>query len=479
MISPTATANPYFFGFDGDASTIIREAGLYLYPESMTEDLLSTSLRDLIITQPQATLDAFGIRVTAVEGRQDAVDAAIVGFDAHLLNTANPHAVTKAQVGLDQVDNTSDLDKPISNATVSTLGLFSTAINNHTNASTAVHGVTGSVVGTSGSQSLSSKRIIPRVTGTTSNTTLTPAGDLSDQYGVTALATNATIAAPSGTPNSGQMLVLSIKDDGVSRTLTWDPIYITFARALPLATGDVGGNFYAFFRYNGALAKWILVHLAAANGASASWGQIGGSLGSQTDLIAALGSKANTAHVHDGADVTTGTVGIARLPTGANSSTLATGDRGMPTGGTTGQVLAKTSGTNYATQWVGGYTTPTPVVVNDSTNATYSSGTVDLITSGIVLPGGGNWLVRAEGWLRAEGGVAGLSAFLLGILIDGVASTTPNLGVEQGVDAQNGVAFARVLTGAGVNVPVILRMTWVTGTITRYTCRLMITAVPA
>lgn len=34
----------------------------------------------------------------------------------HLLSTENPHQVTKAQVGLGNVDNTADLDKPISNA---------------------------------------------------------------------------------------------------------------------------------------------------------------------------------------------------------------------------------------------------------------------------------------------------------------------------------------------------------------------------
>lgn len=36
--------------------------------------------------------------------------------DAHLADTANPHAVTKAQIGLSNVDNTSDDDKPVSTA---------------------------------------------------------------------------------------------------------------------------------------------------------------------------------------------------------------------------------------------------------------------------------------------------------------------------------------------------------------------------
>lgn len=35
---------------------------------------------------------------------------------AHTSNTSNPHSVTKSQVGLGNVDNTSDTDKPVSTA---------------------------------------------------------------------------------------------------------------------------------------------------------------------------------------------------------------------------------------------------------------------------------------------------------------------------------------------------------------------------
>lgn len=42
---------------------------------------------------------------------------AISSLISHLSNKSNPHAVTKAQLSLDNVDNTSDADKPISTAT--------------------------------------------------------------------------------------------------------------------------------------------------------------------------------------------------------------------------------------------------------------------------------------------------------------------------------------------------------------------------
>ena len=44
-------------------------------------------------------------------------------MDSHIGNTNNPHQVTKAQVGLGNVDNTSDLAKPISTATQTALDL--------------------------------------------------------------------------------------------------------------------------------------------------------------------------------------------------------------------------------------------------------------------------------------------------------------------------------------------------------------------
>lgn len=53
----------------------------------------------------------------------DSIDAAIAD---HVADTNNPHQVTKEQVGLWNVDNTSDADKPISTATQSALDALST-----------------------------------------------------------------------------------------------------------------------------------------------------------------------------------------------------------------------------------------------------------------------------------------------------------------------------------------------------------------
>ena len=49
-------------------------------------------------------------------------------IQGHISNTINPHSVTKTQVGLSNVDNTSDLDKPISNAVSLVIGDINTAL---------------------------------------------------------------------------------------------------------------------------------------------------------------------------------------------------------------------------------------------------------------------------------------------------------------------------------------------------------------
>ena len=70
-------------------------------------------------------------------------------LQSHVNDLANPHQVTKAQIGLDQVDNTSDADKPVSIAAQAALDLKanSTALQNHIGDLTNPHQVTKSQIG--------------------------------------------------------------------------------------------------------------------------------------------------------------------------------------------------------------------------------------------------------------------------------------------------------------------------------------------
>ena len=49
--------------------------------------------------------------------------ASSASLSAHTSNTSNPHSVSKSQVGLSSVDNTSDADKPVSTAQQAALDL--------------------------------------------------------------------------------------------------------------------------------------------------------------------------------------------------------------------------------------------------------------------------------------------------------------------------------------------------------------------
>jgi hypothetical protein len=92
------------------------------------------------------------------------------------------------------------------------------------------------------------------VNGITSAATITPAST-DTQYNVTALAVDATIAAPSGTPVSGKKLLLRIKDNGTARSLTWNAIFRAIGVTLPTTT--VAGKYlYAGLEYNATDTKW-------------------------------------------------------------------------------------------------------------------------------------------------------------------------------------------------------------------------------
>lgn len=93
----------------------------------------------------------------------------------------------------------------------------------------------------------------------TSGSTISPVGNaaLNMQY-VTALAANTTISAPSGTLSNGNRLIFRFKDNGSSRTITWNSIFRGGDTALPTAT-TTSKTLYVGFVYNSADSKWDCV----------------------------------------------------------------------------------------------------------------------------------------------------------------------------------------------------------------------------
>lgn len=60
------------------------------------------------------------VNLNKIEG---GIQTAQADVDTHVADTANPHGVTAAQVGLGDVDDTADVDKPVSTATQTALDL--------------------------------------------------------------------------------------------------------------------------------------------------------------------------------------------------------------------------------------------------------------------------------------------------------------------------------------------------------------------
>lgn len=126
-------------------------------------------------------------------------------------------------------------------------------------------GANATLASLAGTETLTNKRITPRITSITDAATITPTSDSSDQYNVTALAQTATLASPSGTPTDGQKLVLRLKDNGVARALTWTTgssgSYRAVGVTLPTTT-VISKTVYIGCIWNAADSRWDAVAVA-------------------------------------------------------------------------------------------------------------------------------------------------------------------------------------------------------------------------
>ena len=90
----------------------------------------------------------------------------------------------------------------------------------------------------------------------TSSATPTPTGDKKrNELYITALAADAEIQAPSGTPANGNIIMIRIKDDGTARALTYNAIYRAVGITLPTTT-TISKTLYIGAVYNSADSKW-------------------------------------------------------------------------------------------------------------------------------------------------------------------------------------------------------------------------------
>lgn len=124
----------------------------------------------------------------------------------------------------------------------------------------------GSLVGTTATQTLTNKTITQRVYSSTTETS--PWAWNSGNYDVlaiTALANNLTINADSGSPTNGQKVTFRIKDNGTARTLSWTTGATNSFRAIgvTLPTSTVANKtVYIGCLYNSADSRWDVIAIA-------------------------------------------------------------------------------------------------------------------------------------------------------------------------------------------------------------------------
>lgn len=110
-------------------------------------------------------------------------------------------------------------------------------------------------------QTLTNKRINPRIVSATSYTTDTGTSlniSTCDQFVITAQAGALKFNNPGGTPLNGQKLIIRIKDNGTARALTYDTQFRGIGVELPDTT-VAGKTLYMGFIYNSNDTKWDLV----------------------------------------------------------------------------------------------------------------------------------------------------------------------------------------------------------------------------
>lgn len=186
-------------------------------------------------TATNAVITATDTVLGALGKLQKQVTDNLTTLTNHTGSSSNPHSVTKAQVGLSNVDNTADADKPVSTATQAALNLKLNAANGTASGLTLNDGYSEEVFAVSGTA--------PALSPTNGSIqTWTLAGNSTPTL---------------GTWGSGQSMTLLI-DDGTAYSINWASMGIVWKTGggtapVLLTTGytalalvNVGGTVYGW-----------------------------------------------------------------------------------------------------------------------------------------------------------------------------------------------------------------------------------------
>jgi len=210
-------------------------------------------------------------------------------YDTHIANTGDPHNVTKTQVGLSNCDNTSDADKPLSTASIAALAGKEPAnanIQAHISSTNDPHSVTKAQVGLGNCDNTSD---VDKPVSTAQQTEIdTKEDSLNNPASNGDMLTSTTLGVRSWvTPiaNHNELADRTVVDCHSIGAITGLADALDGKESglgVPVADGYVLKSLTNGTRY------WELVASGAAD-----WGSIGGDINTQLDLQAELDLKAD------------------------------------------------------------------------------------------------------------------------------------------------------------------------------------------
>ena len=178
------------------------------------------------------------------------------GDSATVTNTMLAGSIANAKLSNSTISGIA-LGANLSTLTIGT-GLTGTSYNGGTATTIAIDSTVATLTGT---QTLTNKRINPRVQAVTSSATVTLNADTDDFVTITAQAAGLTVAAPSGTPVQGQAAIYRIKDNGTARSITFNAIFRAIGVTLPTTT-TLSKTLYVSTMYNSTDTKWDVLGIA-------------------------------------------------------------------------------------------------------------------------------------------------------------------------------------------------------------------------